>query len=50
MPGIFKTGGTSRKAVCIFTNNSSKSPRTYIDKLAKMDCHIRQDRSLHPAM
>ena len=32
------------KRYVFFTNNSSKSPRTYIDKLAKMDCHIRRDQ------
>jgi 4-nitrophenyl phosphatase len=26
-----------------YTNNSSKSPEVYIDKLAKMDCHITRD-------
>ncbi len=31
------------KRYVFFTNNSSKSPKTYIEKLAKMDCHI--DRS-----
>lgn len=31
------------KKYMFFTNNSSKSPNNYIDKLAKMNCHI--DRS-----
>ncbi len=29
-----------------FTNNSSKSPNTYIEKLAKMNCHIGRDQIL----
>lgn len=33
------------KRFVFFTNNSSKSPKTYIEKLAKMDCHI--DRNHH---
>lgn len=32
------------KRYVFFTNNSSKSPKTYIDKLAKMDCHIRRNQ------
>lgn len=32
------------KRYVFFTNNSSKSPRTYIDKLAKMDCFITRDQ------
>ncbi len=31
------------KRYIFFTNNSSTSPRLYIDKLAKMDCHITRD-------
>ena len=27
-----------------FTNNSSKSPKTYIDKLAKMGCYIKRNQ------
>lgn len=27
-----------------FTNNSSKSPSVYIDKLGRMDCHITRDQ------
>lgn len=29
------------KRYVFFTNNSSKSPKTYIDKLAKMGCYIK---------
>lgn len=32
------------KRFVFFTNNSSKSPRTYMDKLAKMDCFITRDQ------
>ena len=32
------------KRYVFFQNNSSKSPMTYIDKLAKIDCHIRRDQ------
>ena len=32
------------KRFVFFTNNSSKSPKTYIDKLAKMDCFITRDQ------
>lgn len=32
------------KRFVFFTNNSSKSPKTYIDKLAKMDCQITRDQ------
>lgn len=32
------------KRFVFFTNNSSKSPKTYIDKLAKMDCFIGRDQ------
>ena len=31
------------KRYVFFTNNSSKSPKTYIDKLAKMRCYISRD-------
>ncbi len=31
------------KRYIFFTNNSSTSPKLYIDKLAKMDCHITRD-------
>ena len=32
------------KRYVFFTNNSSKSPKTYIDKLAKMNCFIERDQ------
>ena len=32
------------KRFVFFTNNSSKSPKTYIDKLAKMDCFITREQ------
>lgn len=32
------------KRYVFFTNNSSKSPRTYMDKLAKMNCFITRDQ------
>ena len=32
------------KRYVFFTNNSSKSPKTYIDKLANMDCYIQRDQ------
>lgn len=32
------------KRFVFFTNNSSKSPKTYIDKLAKMNCFITRDQ------
>ena len=32
------------KRYVFFTNNSSKSPKTYIDKLAKMGCYISRDQ------
>lgn len=32
------------KRFVFFTNNSSKSPKTYIDKLAKMDCFIERNQ------
>ncbi len=32
------------KRFVFFTNNSSKSPKTYIDKLAKMNCFIDRDQ------
>ncbi len=32
------------KRFVFFTNNSSKSPKTYIDKLAKMDCFITRSQ------
>ncbi len=32
------------KKVLFFTNNSSKSPEVYMDKLAKMDCRITRDQ------
>jgi len=32
------------KHYIFFTNNSSKSPENYIQKLAKMNCHIGRDR------
>ena len=32
------------KRFVFFTNNSSKSPKTYIDKLAKMDTFITRDQ------
>ena len=32
------------KHYIFFTNNSSKSPTNYIDKLANMDCHIQRDQ------
>lgn len=32
------------KRYVFFTNNSSKSPRTYIDKLARMNCFITRDQ------
>ena len=31
------------KEYMFFTNNSSQSPKAYIDKLAKMNCHITRD-------
>ena len=31
------------KRYVFFTNNSSKSPKTYIDKLAKMGCYIKRE-------
>lgn len=31
------------KEYIFFTNNSSQSPKAYIDKLAKMNCHITRD-------
>ena len=31
------------KEYMFFTNNSSQSPKAYIDKLAKMNCHISRD-------
>lgn len=34
------------KKFVFFTNNSSKSPDTYIEKLAKMNCHISRDQIL----
>lgn len=34
------------KRYVFFTNNSSKSPNTYIEKLAKMNCHISRDQIL----
>lgn len=34
---------TGRKYI-FFTNNSSKSPEVYIEKLAKMNCHITRDQ------
>ena len=34
------------KRYVFFTNNSSKSPNTYIEKLAKMNCHIGRDQIL----
>ncbi|MCD8122335.1 MAG: HAD-IIA family hydrolase [Clostridiales bacterium] len=33
-----------KKRYIFFTNNSSKSPRTYIDKLAKMETYITRDQ------
>ena len=32
------------KRFVFFTNNSSKSPKTYIDKLARMDCFITREQ------
>ncbi|MCR4834237.1 MAG: HAD-IIA family hydrolase [Butyrivibrio sp.] len=32
------------KRYVFFTNNSSQSPEKYIDKLAKMNCHITRDQ------
>lgn len=32
------------KRFVFFTNNSSKSPKTYIEKLAKMNCHIDRNQ------
>ena len=32
------------KRFVFFTNNSSKSPKTYIDKLAGMNCHISREQ------
>ena len=32
------------KRYVFFTNNSSKSSKTYIDKLANMDCYIQRDQ------
>lgn len=32
------------KSYVFFTNNSSKSPQNYINKLAKMDCHIERNQ------
>ena len=32
------------KRYVFFTNNSSKSPKTYIDKLAKMGCYIKRNQ------
>ena len=32
------------KRFVFFTNNSSKSPKTYMDKLAKMNCVIDRDQ------
>ena len=32
------------KRFVFFTNNSSKSPKTYMDKLAKMDCFITRNQ------
>ena len=34
------------KRFVFFTNNSSKSPNTYIEKLAKMNCFIGRDQIL----
>lgn len=34
----------SGKHYIFFTNNSSKSPENYIDKLAKMNCHIGREQ------
>ena len=34
------------KRFVFLTNNSSKSPNTYIEKLAKMNCHIGRDQIL----
>lgn len=36
--------GRLGKRFVFFTNNSSKSPKTYIDKLAKMDCFITREQ------
>lgn len=33
-----------RKRFVFFTNNSSKSPKTYMDKLAKMNCFIERNQ------
>lgn len=38
------------KRFVFFTNNSSKSPGTYIDKLEKWDAISAENRSSHPAM
>jgi HAD superfamily hydrolase (TIGR01450 family) len=35
--------GRAGKRYIFFTNNSSTSPKLYIDKLEKMDCHITRD-------
>ncbi len=32
------------KRYVFFTNNSSKSPKTYIDKLTGMGCHVRREQ------
>lgn len=34
------------KRFLFFTNNSSRSPKSYIDKLAAMDCHITREQIL----
>ena len=36
--------GEAGKRYVFFTNNSSKSPKTYIDKLAKMGCYIKRNQ------
>ncbi|MFV0497859.1 MAG: HAD-IIA family hydrolase [Candidatus Fimivivens sp.] len=40
LDAVKKTG----KDYVFFTNNSSKSPEIYIEKLAKMNCHITRDQ------
>lgn len=45
LEAVKKTG----KDYIFFTNNSSKTPDLYIDKLAKMNCYITRDQIMTSA-
>lgn len=44
-PFLDKVEHTNRR-YAFFTNNSSKNPQNYLDKLAKMDIHITRDQMM----